>query len=273
MYGNVPGAEWHQAPVDPLDGSLPSDAGHGTFICGIIRQVCPSARLLAIPVMAEDGVVAESGLMATLLVLLHRHIDGVVHGNPDLVIDVLNLSLGYYHENADDIAFDGPFASLLADFGAWGVAVVASAGNSGTTRPMYPAAFAAAPDEPGRVPQVTVGALNADGTSVAYFSNAGAWVTAHRIGASLVSTVPTTLSGDAQPAAGLMYQGLHRTTPDPDAYASGFATWSGTSFAGPVLAGEIARALVSDPDLTTIDRGACVARGRRAITTVHGRAT
>jgi subtilisin family serine protease len=138
---------------------------------------------------------------------------------------------------------------------------------------MYPAAFAAAPDEPGRVPQVTVGALNADGSSVAYFSNAGPWVTAHRIGASLVSTVPTTLSGDAQPAAGLTYQGLHRTTPDPDAYLSGFATWSGTSFAGPVLAGEIAKALVLDPDLTSIDRAAFIARGHRAVAAVHGRAT
>jgi len=222
--------------------------------------------------MADDGVVSEIGLMVTLSALLYRHIDGVVRGNPDLVIDVLNLSLGYYHENADDIAFDGPFAALLAEFGRWGVAVVASAGNSGTTRPMYPAAFAAAPDDPAAVPQVTVGALNADGSSVAYFSNAGAWVTAHRIGASLVSTVPTTLSGDAQPAAGLTYQGLHRTTPDPDMYTSGFATWSGTSFAGPVLAGEIARAVVHDPELTAIGQAACIGRGRRAVATAHGRA-
>lgn len=208
--------------------------------------------------------------MVTLSALLYRHIDGVLNDRPDLVVDVLNLSLGYYHENADDIAFDGPFASLLADFGRWGVAVVASAGNSGTTRPMYPAAFAAAPDDPSRVPQATVGALNADGSSVAYFSNAGPWVTAHRIGASLVSTVPTTLSGDAQAAAALTYAGLHRATPDPDAYASGFATWSGTSFAGPVLAADIARALLDDPDLTTLDRDTFVARGRRAVTAVKG---
>jgi len=209
--------------------------------------------------------------MVTLSALLYRHIDGVLNGRPDLVVDVLNLSLGYYHEDPNDIAFDGPFAAILADFGRWGVAVVASAGNSGTTRPMYPAAFAAAPDDPSRVPQVTVGALNADGTSVAYFSNAGEWVTALRVGASLVSTVPTTLSGDAQPAAGLTYQGFHRTTPDPDAYASGFATWSGTSFAGPVLAAEIARAIVHDPDLATIDKATSIARGRRAVELVHGR--
>ena len=135
---------------------------------------------------------------------------------------------------------------------------------------MYPAAFAAAPDDPCRVPQATVGALNADGSSVAYFSNAGPWVTGHRIGASLVSTVPTTLSGDAQAAASLTYAGLHRATPDPDAYASGFATWSGTSFAGPVLAAEIARALLDEQDLTTLDRDTFVARGRRAVAAVKG---
>jgi subtilisin family serine protease len=178
---------------------------------------------------------------------------------------VLNLSLGYYHEDGDDIAFDGPLSTLLADFGRWGVAVVASAGNSGTIRPMYPAAFAGAPSDPARVPQVTVGALNADGRSVAYFSNAGDWVTTHRIGASLVSSVPISLAGDAQPAAELTYKGLYRAAPDIDLYASGFATWSGTSFAGPVLAGEIARAILADGDLTTLTQAAFLSRGQRAV--------
>jgi len=60
------------------------------------------------------------------------------------------------------------------------------------------------------------------------------------------------------------------TMPDVEA-SSGFATWSGTSFAGPVLAAEIARALVHDPDLATIDKATSIARGRRAVELVHGR--
>src|SRR4029079_18707619 len=30
--------------------------GHGTFIAGLIRQVCPEATILSIPVMDDDGV-------------------------------------------------------------------------------------------------------------------------------------------------------------------------------------------------------------------------
>jgi subtilase family serine protease len=95
-------------------------------------------------------------------------------------------------------------------------------------------------------------------------------VTTHRIGASLVSTVPTSLTGDAQPAAELMYKGSNRATPDPDQYISGFATWSGTSFAGPVLAGEIARAILADGDLTTLTQAAFLSRSQRAVCAALG---
>ena len=45
-------------------------------------------------------------------------------------------------------------------------------------------------------------------------------------------------------------------TANPDDYKGGFATWSGTSFAAPVLACEIAKSLLSqgmldDPDVST----------------------
>ena len=44
----------------PLEGSLDSDAGHGTFIAGLIRQTCPDANILAVRVMYSDGVVEEA---------------------------------------------------------------------------------------------------------------------------------------------------------------------------------------------------------------------
>jgi len=64
-------------------------------------------------------------------------------------------------------------------------------------------------------------------------------------GAGIVSTVPTTLSGSGQ--AGVR---VNRNDPGPratvdfDDFSSGFAIWSGTSFAAPWIAGEIAAQIV-----------------------------
>ena len=41
---------------DPYEGVLDPDAGHGTFIAGLIRQNCPDADILAVRVMGGDGV-------------------------------------------------------------------------------------------------------------------------------------------------------------------------------------------------------------------------
>jgi len=66
----------------------------------------------------------------------------------------------------------------LRDFGDHGVAVIAAAGNSSTLAPMFPAGLSAdvtgfAPDS---VPLASVGALNPDGETVAFYSNDGDWV-------------------------------------------------------------------------------------------------
>jgi subtilisin family serine protease len=133
----------------------------------------------------------------------------------------------------------------LRALGALGVAVVTSAGNDATTRPMFPAAFAPHPqglvrrNEPGVLPIVSVGALNPDG-SIAMFSNEGPWVRVHRPGAALVSTLPVTFDASRAPSLETTYRGEVRATIDPDDFSSGFGTWSGTSFAAPILAGEIA---------------------------------
>ena len=112
------------------------------------------------------------------------------------------------------------------------------------------------------VPLVSVGALNPDQT-VAIFSNAGEWVACHRPGAGVVSTFPVTFDGSRQPSTLFYAPGDGwRGTIDPDDFSAGFGVWSGTSFAGPVLAGEIAQQLFSgecgplDPadQVTTVNR-------------------
>jgi subtilisin family serine protease len=258
--------------ADPLEGELDSDSGHGTFITGLIHQKCPDANILSVRVMASDGAVAEHVLLdaLNLLVLRQRRAQREC---PEEAIDIVSLSLGYYHECVDDISFDPLIRYPLEELAAMGVVVVAAAGNDATVRPLFPAAFA--PDVQGivttadrdRVPIIGVGALNPDST-IALFSNAGPWVKAYRTGAALVSTFPVTFNASAQPAFRLHALDGWRETLDPDDFSSGFGTWSGTSFAAPILAGEIARELAHGVfgEMSGVDAASMVERGWSAVT-------
>jgi serine protease len=248
--------------LGPLDGVLDSHSGHGTFIAGLVHQLCPDANLLAVRVMASDGIVYEDDLIWALAVLHERLVRTRAGQIDDGHLDVVVLSLGYYHEALLDSASDAPvLASLLQALGSLGVIVVAAAGNDATMRPMYPAAFT--PYEGGLVtpaagvvPVLSVGSRNPDG-SIALFSNSGKWVTAWDTGAALVSTFPVTFNGGALSSTEVedQFAGAPRRTIDPDSYGTidqsattgGFGTWSGTSFAAPVMAGRLAQELIDGP--------------------------
>lgn len=255
--------------LDPYEGMLDQDAGHGTFIAGLIRQYCPDADILAIPVMGGDGIVAESNLLDAVWLLLLRQQIAIAAGNAADIVDVVSLSLGYYHEQPEDIAFDPQLLTPLRMLGELGVAVVCAAGNDATDRPMFPAAFTPwaggliKTADPNCVPIVSVGATNPNRT-VALFSNAGPWVCCHRPGAALVSTFPTTFNGSEQPSFAVVDGKSVRATIDPDDFAGGFGVWSGTSFAGPVLAGQLA-AQLCQVDLSAVDRASAVSRGWAAM--------
>jgi subtilisin family serine protease len=262
---------------DPLEGTLDSDAGHGTFIAGLIRQICPDAKILAVRIMYSDGVVQEGDLLKAVNRLLFRQELALSQNRLDLAIDVISMSLGYYHELPSDKAFDQLLLEPLKALGERGVAVVAAAGNDATPRHMYPAAFTPNrqgpvfhPD-PATVPVVSVGALNPDGRTIALFSNAGPWVSCHRRGVSLVSTLPTTFNGALQAPAAVFVPGDGpRAGLDLDDFEGGFATWSGTSFAAPVLAAQLAQHLLTSGSLDDITPGTAVARAWSALGTVIG---
>ncbi len=248
---------------DPLGGGLDKDSGHGTFIAGIIRQVCPDAKVLAVRVMPSDGVVDEHQLTIALNQLLVRQAQAQLLGRPDETIDVMSLSLGYYHESPEDVLYTSALARTLEQLGRLGVCVVASAGNDSTTNPMFPAGLAPAGGQGakrGAVPLVSVGALNPNGT-VALFSNDGDWVSCRRPGAAVISTFPTTFDGGLEPR--------RRTRLgediDPDDFKSGFGLWSGTSFSAPYLAGQLADRMFSGGTLDAIDAKSAVTRGWRAV--------
>lgn len=255
----------------PLDGSIDELSGHGTFISGLVHQACPDADIAVWRVVNSSGPIVESDLIDALTriaELVRRHAEGEKGG---FAIDVLNLSMGYYHETPEDALFDPTMRNLLELFGRCGTAVVCSAGNDATARPLYPAAFGpwddgtGMPTSPDRVPLVSVGALNPDRT-VALFSNTGPWVRCYEPGAAVVSTMPA-LQGGLEPVARTWAYGLQRESIDPDDFTGGFALWSGTSFAAPLMAGKLAGAMLDTMPSAerTESKDAAVARVWQAV--------
>jgi len=239
--------------TEPMLGELSSDTGHSTFISGIVRQIAPDARVLAIRVMYGDGAVYEGDLLCALHGLANRIASAQADGDPAKMVDVVSLSLGYFSEGADDQAYTFALWQAIEAILEMGVIVVAAAGNYATSRMFYPAAFAQRPGPAGQVPLISVGALNPNG-SKAMFSDGGSWVTAWASGAAVVSTLPTDINASrsselrmrAHPAnpmpPGVSLPGF-RAALDPDDYSCGFGIWSGTSFSAPLLAARIARSL------------------------------
>jgi len=266
--------------IDPLLGLIDPFFGHGTFIAGLIRQSCPDADLLSLKLMGPDGVVDEFALLSALAALCDRQSAAQEPGgDPSQAVDVLSISLGYYHEEPGDVASDLKLRKALDVLRSQGILVAAAAGNNSTVRPMYPAGFSnfrdgsfvvGAEEDAGWPPLVSVGALNPD-RSVALFSNGGSAVACHCPGAALVSTLPVVDSSSQAAVSMGAPDGEDRVAPgwranlDPDNY-TGFGTWSGTSFAAPVMAGAAAQALLADPALADVSPAACAARARKALT-------
>jgi len=161
----------------PFDGKLDSDAGHGTFIAGVIEGIVPGCKLRVDGLLTGQGDMNEADLAKTLEDLATQ--DG---GRPDLV----NLSFGGY--TVDGMERLRQAVRTLQDAGT---VIVASAGNDATCVPAYPAAF---PDV------VSVGAIGPFGP--APFTNYGSWVRACAPGIDIVSTFFTACATDDGAAYG-----------------------------------------------------------------------
>jgi len=238
-------------PVAPnrLMGESNPALGHSTFIAGIVRQVAPDARVLAIRVMHSDDVAYEGDIICALGQLARR-IARAEEGDLAGMVDVVSLSFGYFSESPQDGGITSGLWKAIEALLNLGVVVVAAAGNFATRRAYYPAAFARQDVPAGQVPVISVGALNPNGTK-AMFSNDGPWVTAWAQGAAVMSTYPIDIDASRTPELripadrtppGVLPPG--RESLDPDDYACGWAIWSGTSFAAPYLAALIAAALL-----------------------------
>jgi hypothetical protein len=197
-------AHWER-PDEDGDAELDPAAGHGTFIAGIIERLAPGCDLLIERVLSTYGDGDE--------VAIARRIDALVGQ-----VDVFNLSFGGYAVQQMRV-----LRAAVRRAQAAGAIVVASAGNDATCRPSYPAAL------PG---VIGVGAVGPDGP--APFTNYGPWVRASAPGVDVVSSFFSSFQGPAQPTT--------KGGTDPDDFAE-WATWSGTSFAAPVVVAALAREL------------------------------
>ena len=243
--------ETHPALGDPLDGILDDAAGHGTFIAGVVLQACPDAYIVPVRVADGQGFILEHDLLGALGRLVELLKSG------ELKVDVLNLSFSFYHETPDEATIEGELYKLLKAVRAAGCVVVCSAGNDATDRPSFPAALYDWPADPptrarggydesqevGLAPHIAVGALNPSDRSVALFSNVGPWVSVYAPGVSVLSTIPVDWDGGIQAGSSSKAYERRRETLDIDDFRGGFALWSGTSFAAPLVAGRIAACL------------------------------
>ncbi len=192
------------------DGLLDGDVGHANFIAGVILANSTGARVRVVKVLDTFGICDEARLAGALSRL------------PDDA-QIVNLSLGGF--TADDrppVVLRHVLRRVLAGRDR---VVVAAAGNDGnSTDPFWPAAFAGTGERWSA--QVVAVAAHDDGKPCDW-SNTGPWVSVLAPGQDVTSTY------------------IHH-----DDFTDGWAVWSGTSFAAPMVAAAIAEDLGRDGSAT-----------------------
>jgi hypothetical protein len=225
------GPDWSSKVPEDQPGKQPyppgSHWGHGTFIAGLISQAAPGAQILSLRVMDSDGQVADSAVAAALIWLANH-----AHDHP---VDIVLMAFGRHREQPKDPSLD-EVRKAIARVAGLGLTIVASAGNDGSTEPVYPAAFAV--DDDLSSSMVSVGSRLSK-REWAPYSNRGPWVREARNGSNTISTNPQTFRTAAHDQmAQPPITDIHDMWPDQTA----FAWWSGTSFAAAIYAGQLAGA-------------------------------
>jgi subtilisin family serine protease len=167
------------------------------------------------------GLVALAAPNATILP--ERVLDGAGHGNvfvvAQAIVDAVRSGASVVNLSfGTDMQFRSPVLADVIDLARRaGVLVVAAAGNDADDSPHYPAAL----------PNVlSVAAVDSTGRGLADFSDFGTWVDVAAPGQDVVGPVP----------------------------GGGYAIWSGTSMAAPLVAGEAALlfAVRGRPDVSLV---------------------
>lgn len=203
LDGHVRYAAADQDPLDADDdGWLDIYDGHGTFVAGLVLQQAPAATV-QVRRGLDTGVNDDLAIAASIRGLAA---DGV---------KLINLS---FSSTADGYTYPLAVSEEIADL-PLDVVVVAAAGNYGRTRPVWPAAFK-------RV--IAVGSVQGAELARSAWSNYGWWVDACADGDGVVGPFCT-------------FDERARHDEDYAYRFTGWANWSGTSFAAPKVTGRIAQ--------------------------------
>lgn len=247
----VPGFDFVDMDADPSEvgvAGVDLSYGHGTHVSGLVALAAPDARIMPVRVLDRDG----AGNMWVLAEGLKYAVDPDANPATDDGADVINMSISTTRrtnllaeiiggvicselDGSDERKQDGDegggsdgeedggstgeedVSEECEATGRRGTVVVAAAGNRGSTTPEYPAAEGV----PG---SLAVGA-STDEDEIAPFSNRGSWVHVLAPGDTIVSAIP----------------------------GGGYAVWSGTSMAAPLVAGEAALVRAWNPALRSFD--------------------
>ncbi len=168
--------------------------GHGTFIAGLIRQGCPEATILSLPVMGDDGVVEEGDLLLWLEALLDAAPARPAGSLPGAWSSTCSRSRWATTPRTRPTRPGRSPTCSPASPGAVSRSSRAPATTGAGTRSSRPRSPRRRPADGSRrratPPVASVGACNPDGTTVALFSNDLELISAVRQGVSVVSTLP-----------------------------------------------------------------------------------
>ena len=228
---------------DPEKPQLGHYKGHGSFVAGVLRAMAPKAHVYVHSIMSTGGAISESDLAPMLVEVLDT--------NPDII----SMSAGTRTTAANVLlalqAFRDNYLSKTDTL------LVCAAGNDGNFGPFAPASL----DWP---EGIAVGALEKDGT-LAPYSNRGPvgrdWVDVYARGSDIVNAYPNGPYKYVEPES---------VPPVIATFVNGMASWSGTSFSTPLVAGLIAEWLSNNPGTKPKDAWAALLLQAQANAPAHG---